>query len=286
MCAFRRDDVKEIKLGGDHSTAPSRAHHSHGDFKLLFPRSISKWKGKDRHSKVLTSKGVLRDRRVRLSLSTAIRFYDIQDRLGFDQPSKAIEWLLDKSQWALDSLPVLSHKNTVKGNAKDLPYEESGDHIIQSFDLIKDANTHDVLSSITSDHSSQSRSSSVFKSKYQSLYLFDDPEKTFKSNTPCNTFCAIDENASYMDPNNEIDIKESVQRDNVDQNSGSTFSERVLERGNGKKVDGQSMMLNHSEVEKPERNSHHVDMSPFELQSPILFINQTSYLYCSSPRFM
>ncbi|XP_024933638.3 disease resistance protein RPV1-like [Ziziphus jujuba] len=37
--------------------------------------------GKDRHSKVLTGKG-LRDRRVRLSVATAIQFYDILVRLG------------------------------------------------------------------------------------------------------------------------------------------------------------------------------------------------------------
>nr|XP_009790705.1 PREDICTED: uncharacterized protein LOC104238123 [Nicotiana sylvestris] len=36
--------------------------------------------GKDRHNKVWTSKG-LRDRRVSLSVNTAIQFYDLQDRL-------------------------------------------------------------------------------------------------------------------------------------------------------------------------------------------------------------
>uniref|UniRef100_A0A0D3HQL0 TCP domain-containing protein n=1 Tax=Oryza barthii TaxID=65489 RepID=A0A0D3HQL0_9ORYZ len=48
---------------------------------------------KGKHSKVVTSQG-LRDRRVRLSVPMAIVFYDIQDRLGVDQPSKAIEWLI------------------------------------------------------------------------------------------------------------------------------------------------------------------------------------------------
>lgn len=62
--------------------------------------------GKDRHSKVYTSKG-LRDRRVRLSVSTAIQFYDLQDRLGYDQPSKAIEWLIKAAQSAIDELPSL-----------------------------------------------------------------------------------------------------------------------------------------------------------------------------------
>ncbi|KAL6894205.1 hypothetical protein ACP4OV_008303 [Aristida adscensionis] len=62
--------------------------------------------GKDRHSKVVTSKGV-RDRRVRLSVPTAIQFYDLQDRLGYDQPSKAIEWLINAAAAAIEKLPPL-----------------------------------------------------------------------------------------------------------------------------------------------------------------------------------
>ncbi|KQK12863.1 transcription factor PCF6 [Brachypodium distachyon] len=62
--------------------------------------------GKDRHSKVVTSKGV-RDRRVRLAVPTAIQFYDLQDRLGFDQPSKAVDWLLDAASHAIAKLPPL-----------------------------------------------------------------------------------------------------------------------------------------------------------------------------------
>lgn len=63
--------------------------------------------GKDRHSKVLTSKG-LRDRRVRLSVTTAIQFYDLQDRLGYDQPSKAVEWLLKAASSSIAELPSLN----------------------------------------------------------------------------------------------------------------------------------------------------------------------------------
>ncbi|XP_033510040.1 transcription factor TCP2-like [Nicotiana tomentosiformis] len=62
--------------------------------------------GKDRHSKVWTSKG-LRDRRVRLSVNTAIQFYDLQDRLGCDQPSKAVEWLLKAAAPSIAELPPL-----------------------------------------------------------------------------------------------------------------------------------------------------------------------------------
>ncbi|XVF27296.1 hypothetical protein REPUB_Repub14bG0094600 [Reevesia pubescens] len=63
--------------------------------------------GKDRHSKVWTSKG-LRDRRVRLSVTTAIQFYDLQDRLGYDQPSKAVEWLIKAAAGAIAELPSLN----------------------------------------------------------------------------------------------------------------------------------------------------------------------------------
>ncbi|KAK8969763.1 Transcription factor TCP2 [Platanthera guangdongensis] len=61
---------------------------------------------KDRHSKVWTVKG-LRDRRVRLSVSTSVQFYDLQDRLGYDQPSKAVDWLIKAAASAIVELPEL-----------------------------------------------------------------------------------------------------------------------------------------------------------------------------------
>nr|XP_004489468.1 transcription factor TCP13 [Cicer arietinum]XP_004489469.1 transcription factor TCP13 [Cicer arietinum] len=62
--------------------------------------------GKDRHSKVCTIKG-LRDRRVRLSIQTAIHLYDLQDRLGLNQPSKVVDWLLNVAKDEIDELPPL-----------------------------------------------------------------------------------------------------------------------------------------------------------------------------------
>ncbi|XP_071703152.1 uncharacterized protein [Rutidosis leptorrhynchoides] len=62
--------------------------------------------GKDRHSKVCTVRG-LRDRRVRLSVPTAIQLYDLQDRLGLNQPSKVVDWLLDVAKNEIDELPPL-----------------------------------------------------------------------------------------------------------------------------------------------------------------------------------
>lgn len=62
--------------------------------------------GKDRHSKVCTVRG-LRDRRVRLSIPTAIQLYDLQDRLGLNQPSRVVDWLLDAAKHEIDELPPL-----------------------------------------------------------------------------------------------------------------------------------------------------------------------------------
>ncbi|RLN30697.1 transcription factor PCF8 [Panicum miliaceum] len=76
--------------------------------------------GKDRHSKVVTARG-LRDRRVRLSVPTAIQFYDIQDRLGVDQPSKAIEWLIRAAAGAIDDLPSLDCSFALPAGAASSP---------------------------------------------------------------------------------------------------------------------------------------------------------------------
>ncbi|XP_016509080.1 transcription factor TCP4 [Nicotiana tabacum] len=67
------------------------------------PRSTGR---KDRHSKVYTAKGP-RDRRVRLSALTAIQFYDVQDRLGYDKPSKAVDWLIKRAKNAIGKLAEL-----------------------------------------------------------------------------------------------------------------------------------------------------------------------------------
>ncbi|KAJ4710584.1 transcription factor CYCLOIDEA-like [Melia azedarach] len=74
---------------------------------------------KDRHSKIYTANGP-RDRRMRLSLKIARRFFDLQDMLGFDKASNTIEWLFSKSMAAIkeltESLP--SMKNSCTGGAK------------------------------------------------------------------------------------------------------------------------------------------------------------------------
>ncbi|KAG9144405.1 hypothetical protein Leryth_017538 [Lithospermum erythrorhizon] len=65
-----------------------------GFVKINSPRKkISK---KDRHTKIDTAQGP-RDRRMRLSMNIAKKFFNLQDMLGFDKASQTVEWLLTKS---------------------------------------------------------------------------------------------------------------------------------------------------------------------------------------------
>ncbi|KAF7803088.1 transcription factor TCP13-like [Senna tora] len=66
--------------------------------------------GKDRHSKVCTVRG-LRDRRVRLSVPTALQLFDLQEKLGLNQPSKVIDWLLEAAKHDINDLPPLPPLN-------------------------------------------------------------------------------------------------------------------------------------------------------------------------------
>ncbi|KGN64062.1 transcription factor TCP5 [Cucumis sativus] len=82
--------------------------------------------GKDRHSKVCTIKG-LRDRRIRLSIPTAIQLYDLQNKLGLSQPSKVIDWLIDVTRFEIDKLPPLPFPKDFDPNASILHHSDIGD---------------------------------------------------------------------------------------------------------------------------------------------------------------
>ncbi|KAL6529250.1 hypothetical protein OROGR_014873 [Orobanche gracilis] len=60
---------------------------------------------KDRHSKICTAQGI-RDRRMRLSLQIARKFFDLQDMLGYAKASSTIEWLFSKSNKAIRELMI------------------------------------------------------------------------------------------------------------------------------------------------------------------------------------
>ncbi|KAF5791842.1 putative transcription factor TCP family [Helianthus annuus] len=58
---------------------------------------------KDHHSKIHTAQGP-RDRRVRLSIEVAKKFFCLQDMLGVDKASKTLDWLFEKSKISIKEL--------------------------------------------------------------------------------------------------------------------------------------------------------------------------------------
>ncbi|KAE8022122.1 hypothetical protein FH972_007952 [Carpinus fangiana] len=71
---------------------------------------------KDRHSKIYTSQG-LRDRRVRLSIDIARKFFDLQDMLGFDKASTTLDWLLTKSRKEIEEVAQMKQQDFSSGGA-------------------------------------------------------------------------------------------------------------------------------------------------------------------------
>nr|AXM05042.1 cycloidea-like protein [Osteospermum ecklonis] len=72
---------------------------------------------KDGHSKIHTAQGP-RDRRVRLSIEVARKFFYLQDLLGFDKASKTLDWLFTKSKTAIKEL-VEEMKHSSSSGATD-----------------------------------------------------------------------------------------------------------------------------------------------------------------------
>lgn len=107
MIRNQRDkDLQTKQQGGDYRATPTSSRLWSGLKNPRIVRVSRAFGGKDRHSKVNTVRG-LRDRRVRLSVPTAIQLYDLQDRLGLNQPSKVVDWLLNAAQNEIDRLPPL-----------------------------------------------------------------------------------------------------------------------------------------------------------------------------------
>lgn len=104
--AKQEENTKESKLPQPTTTATSTSRQWAGFKNPRIVRVSRTFGGKDRHSKVCTVRG-LRDRRIRLSVPTAIQLYDLQDRLGLSQPSKVVDWLLDATKDEIDKLPPL-----------------------------------------------------------------------------------------------------------------------------------------------------------------------------------
>ncbi|CAA2954521.1 Hypothetical predicted protein [Olea europaea subsp. europaea] len=85
---------------------------------------------KDRHSKIITAQGP-RDRRIRLSIGTARKFFDLQELLGFDKPSKTLNWLLTNSKIAIEDLQVKINNGEGKvGSAANSEDAENGESLL------------------------------------------------------------------------------------------------------------------------------------------------------------
>ncbi|XP_062196817.1 transcription factor TB1-like [Phragmites australis] len=92
----------------------------------------------DRHSKIRTAQGV-RDRRMRLSVGVARDFFALQDRLGFDKPSKTVNWLLTQSKPAIDCLCDAALGDAVQAVASGPAVKEKGEGSSSSTGCFKDS---------------------------------------------------------------------------------------------------------------------------------------------------
>ncbi|XP_047945965.1 transcription factor DICHOTOMA-like [Salvia hispanica] len=122
-------------------------HHHHHDMLLAAnqelyglssdPLAAAKaWK-KDRHSKIDTAQGP-RDRRVRLSIGVARKFFDLQENLGFDKPSKTLDWLLTKSKTAIEDLEETRERAAAAAAAGSSECEvDSGENLKVSSNKLK-----------------------------------------------------------------------------------------------------------------------------------------------------
>ncbi|MCO5596296.1 hypothetical protein L7F22_050357 [Adiantum nelumboides] len=267
------------------------------DLRGYLPRSIRQWGGKDRHSKVLTSRGVLRDRRVRLSVSTAIRFYDVQDKLGFDQPSKAIEWLLDKSQWAFDTMSYKHnlYQSSTSENAFDFDFCEADENFSKEHvDSSRDESSVSCISTFNSPKSNNSITT-------QNLCHIDQCNNEVQHNFGTN-YCDAMKSQAIHGMGNDCHGIDDLMVDGALQGEGTL----TLESQNSRNADAQTGLMVGMEVEvdkgsaKIKRSKSWRDGQTFheslnkltttsintcDLQSPVVMINE-AYLYCSSPPFM
>nr|GMC73866.1 transcription factor TCP12-like [Ipomoea batatas] len=90
------------------STMMMMKNNSNNSNNVVVVGKKKKCSKKDRHSKIHTAHGP-RDRRMRLSLDVARKFFDLQDMLGFDKASKTVDWLLLKSRLAIKDLKQQNH---------------------------------------------------------------------------------------------------------------------------------------------------------------------------------
>nr|AXM05046.1 cycloidea-like protein [Pseudognaphalium affine] len=119
---------------------------------------------KDHHSKIRTSKGP-RDRRVRMSIEVARKFFYLQDLLGFDKASKTLDWLFNKSKIPIDEL-VKRKKQSSSSDQSEVVFLEK----------VKDGSDE-----VLQDHKGQKRKSSCVNGKRKNIVT-----GSYKSGSPVN----------------------------------------------------------------------------------------------------
>ncbi|KAG6625785.1 hypothetical protein I3843_15G002400 [Carya illinoinensis] len=119
------------------SEKPLPNKKSRGGSKQTLPRKRTG--KKDRHSKICTAQGP-RDRRMRLSLQIARKFFDLQDMLGFDKASKTIEWLFSKSKTAIKELTesISQVKQSCSNGTKNVSVTSDIEEISENVEIVGD----------------------------------------------------------------------------------------------------------------------------------------------------
>lgn len=133
---------------------------------------------KDRHTKIETANG-LRDRRMRLSLQIARKFFDLQDRLGFDKASKTIEWLFTKSEKAITQL---SSEASYVTQVNDNNFCQKGSKSIEISEEQRNKTTSDQGDCLSGTQKTQ-KSATSRNTKHIAKYLRDEARARARERT-------------------------------------------------------------------------------------------------------
>ncbi|KAJ0457564.1 putative transcription factor TCP family [Helianthus annuus] len=146
---------------------------------------------KDGHSKIHTAQGP-RDRRVRMSIDVARKFFYLQDLLGFDKASKTLDWLFTKSKIAIKELvEEMKHcsspgatdqcedvfQETLKRSGEELDKGEKKKSAPKFVDAKKKRKYRSVVDVNQSRAEARARARERTKEKLQSKKLDDESKK-------------------------------------------------------------------------------------------------------------
>lgn len=139
----KKEITSKEKPAGDHHPILN-GHVAHPRRRNLGGAGPRKRTGKkDRHSKICTAQGV-RDRRMRLSLQVARKFFDLQDMLGYDKASKTIEWLFCKSNKAIKDLTKQGNVATMSDDAKSESFVSECEEVVSEIEENSNNDNHQM----------------------------------------------------------------------------------------------------------------------------------------------